>query len=74
MNTLSVTYAYNYQLDFAPEYKWTTCGLCVNTKTERVIKKVYNNRCLGYNIRGKFHSLTFLRKHLVKATEPKTPF
>jgi hypothetical protein len=74
MNRLSITYEYNYELGFAPEYKWTICGKCVNAKTGRVIKKVYNSRCLGYNIRGRFHSLTSLRKHLVKPTIIKTPF
>lgn len=67
MNSVSIRYAYNYELDFAEEYKFTTCGKCVNAKTNRLIKRVVNSRCVGYNIRGKFHSLTQLRKHLVKS-------
>ncbi len=74
MNSLSITYAYKYVLDFAPEYKFTKCGKCVNAKTGRQIKKVYNSRCLGYNIRGKFYSLTKLRKHLVIEQKIKLPF
>jgi hypothetical protein len=74
MNTLTATYAYNWELDFAPEYKFTTCKKCINTKTGRQIKKAYNSRCLGYNIRGKFYSLTFLRQHLVRPKTIKIPF
>ena len=74
MNRLTASYAYNWELDFAPEYKFTTCKKCINEKTERQIKKVYNSRCLGYNIRGRFYSLTFLRKHLVRPEKLQTPF
>lgn len=74
MNYISITYAYDYYLDFAPEYKFTTCKKCVNVKTGRELKKVINSRCLGYNIRGKFYSLTNLRKHLFKETKKKLPF
>lgn len=64
MNSISITYTYNYQLNFATEYKFTTCNKLFNNKTGRQIKQVYNNSCIGYNIRGKFHSLTRLRKSL----------
>lgn len=47
-------------------YVFTTNKLCVNIRTGRVIKKVYNSGCLGYNIQGKFYSLTFLRANLTK--------
>jgi hypothetical protein len=64
MNSISVTYTYNYQINFATEYKFTTCKKLFNNKTGRRIKQVYNNSCIGYNIRGKFYSLTRLRKDL----------
>ena len=61
MNTLSVTYAYTYEISFAPEYKFTDCKKCINVKTGRELKKRYVSRCIGYSIRGKFYSLTKLR-------------
>jgi|TARA_R110001592_G_scaffold211167_1_gene462943 hypothetical protein len=74
MNYVSVTYSYNYQLDFAPEYKYTICKKCINAKTNRQIKQVRVGGSIGYNIKGKFYSLTKLRKHLVKPEVIKLPF
>lgn len=74
MNTISVSYAVVWQIDFAPEYKWSNCGKCFNSKTGKQIKQVYKSRCIGYNVRGKFYSLTRLRKHLVKIKEINCPF
>lgn len=71
---MTVEYREKYQLSFATHYKWTECGKCFNTKTGRRIKQVYNNGCLGYNIRGRFYSLTFLRTKIEKITKHKTPF
>lgn len=74
MNLLTITYAYNYELDFANNYKFTKCGLCVNIKTGRVIKKVYNSGSKGYNICGKFYTLNRLRPHLQKCKKVAIPF
>ena len=74
MKTLSITYTYIYCISFAPNYVFTTSKLCVNLKTNRVIKKVYNSGCLGYNIEGKFYSLTYLRKFLTKVKSNICPF
>lgn len=74
MSSITVTYTNKFELDFASEYKWTNCNKLFNNKTGREIKQVYNNGCLGYSIRGKFYSLTKLRKHLVKITNPLIPF
>ena len=64
MITISVNYTCKYRINFANEYVWTICGKCYNTKTERLIKQVYKSGCIGYVIRGKFYSLTKLRKSL----------
>ena len=74
MSYISISYAVLYQLDFANEYKFTKNKECFNNKTGRKIKQVYKNRCIGYNIRGKFYSLTKLKKHLVKPIKETTPF
>ena len=53
-------------MKFAPHYKWSTEKICFNVKTGRKIKQVYNNGSIGYNIKGKFYSLTYLRTQLEK--------
>jgi hypothetical protein len=74
MIRLSISYTCKYEVNFASNYKFTICGICINARTNRVIKKVYNSGCLGYNIGGKFYSLTYLRRCLVKIKEVKLPF
>ena len=74
MNYVSITYAILYEIDFASEYKFTKHKECFNAKTGRRIKQVYKNRCIGYNIRGKFYSLTRLKKHLTKPKKEILPF
>lgn len=74
MNIVSITYTLKYELDFASNYKWTDNNVCINTKTNRIIKQVYNNGCIGYSIYGKFYSLKYLRKHIVKIKKEYLPF
>ena len=66
MNTISINYTLVFELKNYPEYKFTKCKKCINSKTSRIIKQVYNNGCIGYNIRGKFKSLHSLRNQLIK--------
>lgn len=65
-NSLTITYAIVYKHKDYPEYIWTRCGKCFNLKTKREIKKKYYNRCIGYNIKGKFYSLKILRTKIEK--------
>jgi len=74
MNEVSISYTLEFELSNESKYKFTSCGKCFNTKTNRRIKQVYNSGCLGYNINGKFKSLTVLRKLLVKIKVPDYPF
>lgn len=74
MNSISISYTLKFELDFAPEYKWSEDNQCFNVKTGRKIKQVYNNGCLGYSIRGNFKSLKFLRTKLRKIKIEKLPF
>jgi len=75
MNIISIKYTLYYQIEFANEYQFTKCGKCFNLKTNREIKKCYNKGSIGYNIRGKFHSLTKLKEHLQKIpTKEILPF
>jgi len=74
MSNISVNYTCVYELKFAPEYKWTKCGKCFNIKRGKELKQVYNSGCVGYNIRSKFYSLTYLRTELTKIRKIKLPF
>ncbi len=74
MNTLTITYKYKYCIDFAPNYVFTLCGLCVNLKTNRLIKKVKVGGSIGYVVKGKFYALTYLRSRLAIIKKEKIPF
>jgi len=74
MDRISESYTLVWELDFAPEYKWTKCGKCFNTKTGKKLKQSYNKGSIGYNIHSKFVSLTRLRGHLRKIEEKEIPF
>ena len=74
MSLISINYTTKYCIDFANEYQFTTCKKCINVKTGRFIKKVFNNGCIGYVIRGKFYSLTKLKNHLTKIIKQECPF
>ena len=74
MPTISITYTLKYELDFAPNYKFTTCKKCINCKTGREIRKVYQKGSIGYCIAGRFYSLKYLRPHLIKIKQSICPF
>ena len=69
--------ATEYRLSFAHNYEWTgkeNGSICINTLTGRTINQVNVNRCLGYYIKSKFYSLTYLRLKLEKIPKEKCPF
>jgi hypothetical protein len=72
--TLSNTYVLKWQLKDNPQYKWTSCGKCINSKTGREIKKTICGRSIGYCIKGKFVSLNALRTQIEKINEVECPF
>lgn len=74
MNKISINYTYIWCLDFAENYVFTKCKKCFNLHRNKEVKKVYNNGCLGYNVKGKFYSLTKLRDHLKKVEKSIIPF
>jgi hypothetical protein len=74
MKSISITYSIKFVIDFADNYGFTQCKKCFNLKTNRQIKQVYNNGCIGYSINGKFYSLHKLRKHLIKPITVEMPF
>lgn len=75
MTSISVKYTLVWQLSFAPEYKFTKCGKCFNTKRGSQLKQCYNSGSIGYSIRSKFYSLKALRNSLEKIPiKEKLPF
>ena len=74
MNTVSINYTYIYELNFATEYVFTKCKKCINVKRNKEVRQVMVGGSIGYNIRGKFYSLTRLKKHLVKPKKVHIPF
>lgn len=73
-HTISKNYSFIWQLDFAPNYKFTKCKKLFNLKTNREIKKTLASMTIGYYIKGKFYSLKKLRNHLVKIENEICPF
>lgn len=71
---ISNNYVLKYELSFADNYKFTADGICINTKTGRVIKRTIVGRSIGYCIKGKFHSLNYLRGKLQKIVDIECPF
>jgi hypothetical protein len=74
MFTVSIKYTCKYHLNFANEYKWTTCGKCINVQSGRVIKQILKGGSIGYVVRGKFYTLKYLRTQLTKIERIDMPF
>lgn len=74
MITIAVHYTCKYRLKYAHNYLFTTCGLCYNSKTGKLLEQKNNSSCIGYNIQGMFKSLTYLRTQLEVIPKQKTPF
>ena len=75
MNSISISYDLKWRYKKHHHYQWTTCGKLINTQTSRHIKKTVNGRSVGYWIKGKFITLTNLRKELeILPKDEKLPF
>ena len=74
MNTISISYDLKWRYKKAHHYQWTTCGKLINTRTNKVIKKVVNGRSVGYWIAGNFTTLKNLRTKLELIPKDECPF
>lgn len=72
--TISTTYDLVWQLKTANWYKFTKDGKCINTRTNRVIRKVLCGGSIGYCIQGVFVSATKLRAQLERIEDVFCPF
>lgn len=73
-HTISTTYLLEFELKNNSNYKFTKEGICINTKTNRLIRKVLNGSSVGYWIDKKFYSVNTLRKELIKISKDYCPF
>jgi hypothetical protein len=72
--TISVNYVAKWRIKGFNNYIVTECGKVINTERGKVIKRVVKGYSIGYNIAGKFVTLTELKKQLVKIDEVYCPF
>jgi hypothetical protein len=68
---ISKNYDLKWQLSFAPNYQFSSCKKLFNVQTRREIKKIVNGGSIGYCIKGKFYSLTYLRNYIEKIPQKK---
>ena len=76
MDTISVSYTLKWQYKPLPYYQWSKCGKLFNTRTGRELKKVYNAGSVGYWIKGKFVTLSNLKRQIeiIKNINSLIPF
>ena len=64
MATISTTYDLKFQYKPSINYKFTDKGICINTKRNRIVKRVLVGYTEGFCLNGKFKSLKVIRKEL----------
>jgi hypothetical protein len=68
------TYVLEFELKGNENYKFTKDNICINVKTNRLIKCVLNGSSKGYWVNKKFYSLNTLRSKLQRIKEIECPF
>jgi len=71
---ISTTYVLKWQLKSANNYKFTKDGICINTKTSKVINQIINGRSKGFCINGKFKSVNTIKKDMELIPKIDCPF
>ena len=74
MNTITITYALIWEVNFKSYYKLTKCGKLFNCKSGKEIKQVYNGGSIGYWIDRKFYTIKKLKPFLKKIQLQNLPF
>ena len=64
MIEFNVKYKAKYRLKDNENYIFSTCGLCFNLKSGKLVKQITKGYTIGYLINGKFKSLEVLRQNL----------
>ena len=74
MIEFTVKYLAKYRLKNNQHYIFSTCGLCFNQKSGKLVKQITKVYTIGYLIDGKFRSLDRLRKELEIIPKNTCPF
>ena len=74
MIEFSVKYFAKYRLKNNTNYIFSTCGLCFNQKSGKLVRQVTKKYTIGYLIDGKFRSLDRLREELEIIPKNILPF
>ena len=74
MIEFTVKYLAKYRLKNNQHYIFSTCGLCFNQKSGKLVKQITKKYTIGYLIDGKFRSLDRLREELEIITKNTCPF
>jgi hypothetical protein len=74
MIEFTVKYLAKYRLKNNQHYIFSTCGLCFNKKSGKLVKQVTKKYTIGYLIDGKFRSLDRLREELEIIPKNILPF
>ena len=74
MIEFTVTYKAKYRLKNNHNYIFSTCKLCYNLKSGKLIKQITKRYTIGYLIDGKFRSLIRLKEELELIPKNKCPF
>ena len=74
MIEFTVKYLAKYRLKNNHHYIFSTCGLCFNQKSGKLVKQITKKYTIGYLIDGKFRSLDRLREELEIIPKNILPF
>ena len=74
MIVITVNYPLVWALKFNNNYGFTSCGKCFNIKRRKELKQVMQGGSIGYNIAGRFYTITRLKKEFIKIPQKQNLF
>jgi|688.fasta_scaffold1851605_2 hypothetical protein len=73
MISITINYSEKWQIKGMSEYKFAKKKL-FNTKTGKEIKKCLKGYTIGYNLRGKFYSMSSIKLMVERVKKTDCPF
>jgi hypothetical protein len=74
MITISNNYSLKWRYKLDHKYQWSECGVLINVKSGRVVRKILNGGSVGYCINGRFISAKKLRSEIELIIKEDCPF